>query len=359
MNKYSVIDSNNWKEFERIVTAIHIAETKGAKVVWDETIEGRQFDVTIRFKQGLYSYLTLIECKKYKNPISVDKIDSFVTKSRDANANKAIIISTSGFQSGCLKVAKRHSIELFTLKETVQVPEEFIGSKTPALLIYDICLIFDSEKKSRYNLPDENGKLAYLGEKSLLIIDGKEIDLHSLINQELSLVSIEDNFPIKKSIALEKSLITVPDLFDKKEISAIEFSCNLVELARYKGLPLDHHQIEKIHTVYELFDAVKNEKASIEALNLSLGFDTIMEAGKFYTKPLIGANYFCKEIDNNIAHLFQVESYYYGNLIQAELWQNIIEYQKQYIEILDTNEVERLRKMYEKLQQTEISESNN
>jgi hypothetical protein len=82
----------NWKEFERIVAAIHIDETKGATVVWNEQIKGRQFDVTIRFKQGLYDYLTIIECKKHTSRVSVDKVEAFVTKSRDANANKSIMI---------------------------------------------------------------------------------------------------------------------------------------------------------------------------------------------------------------------------------------------------------------------------
>ncbi|MDJ0568586.1 MAG: restriction endonuclease [Pleurocapsa sp. MO_192.B19] len=341
--------SKNWKEFERIVAAIHIAETKGAKVVWNETIKGRQFDVTIRFKQGLYSYLTLIECKKYKNPISVDKIDSFVTKSRDANASKAIIISSSGFQSGCIEVAKKHDIELLILEESVQVPEELLGSKNNLIWsIYDVCLIFDSGKNNRYILPQENGILPYLAEQSLLIISGQKINLKSLVDKKLSGLSLKEKFPIKNKIDLKRSLITVPDLFEKRKISAIEFYCDLLEVPQYKGLPFDHHQIEKIHTVYELFDVMSNERVSIDALNLRLGFDTVLEADKFYTNPQVGANYFCKDINKDIAKLFLIESYSHGILIQAEFTQNI-KYQKQYVEILDKNEVVRLRKMYEKL----------
>jgi hypothetical protein len=53
----------NWKLFEKIVAAIHHAESRGAKVVWNDKINGRQFDVTVRFLHGLYEYLTVIECK--------------------------------------------------------------------------------------------------------------------------------------------------------------------------------------------------------------------------------------------------------------------------------------------------------
>ncbi len=48
-----------WKKFERLVAAIHSAEQKGASVKWNDAINGRQFDVTIRFKEGFYDYLTV------------------------------------------------------------------------------------------------------------------------------------------------------------------------------------------------------------------------------------------------------------------------------------------------------------
>src|SRR5258705_11463868 len=106
-----------WKKFERVVAAIHVAENVGATVVWNDHINGRQFDVTIRFKFQFYEYLVLIECKNQKFPVKAEDIDAFVTKSRDAGANKAIVVSGSGFQSGAKTIADKHNIELFTLTE--------------------------------------------------------------------------------------------------------------------------------------------------------------------------------------------------------------------------------------------------
>jgi hypothetical protein len=83
-------------------------------------------------------------------------------------------------------------------------------------------------------------------------------------------------------------------------------------------------------------------------LGLPLGFDTIFETGKFYVSPNLGGNYFCKRIDNNIAHLFLVESYAFGILIQVEFTQEI-KYQSRYVEILDPKEIKRLTKMYKKI----------
>ena len=99
-----------WKKFERVVAAIHVAEHSGATVTWNDHINGRQFDVVIRFKFQFYEYLTLIECRDEQRRVEAGDVDAFVTKSRDAGANKAIIVSSSGFQSGAKTIAERHNI---------------------------------------------------------------------------------------------------------------------------------------------------------------------------------------------------------------------------------------------------------
>jgi hypothetical protein len=87
-----------WKHFERLVTAVHQVADQGAEVRWDETIAGRQFDVTIRFRRGLYDYLTVVECKDYEKAVPVEKVEAFVTKAADVQAHQAVMASTSGFQ---------------------------------------------------------------------------------------------------------------------------------------------------------------------------------------------------------------------------------------------------------------------
>src|SRR5438309_627148 len=106
------------KRLERLVAAIHHAESTGANVGWNEVIDGRQFDVTVRFRFGIHSYLTVIECKDYATKVPVEKVDAFVTKARDVRANKAIMISSRGFQSGCSALAERHGIQLLILSES-------------------------------------------------------------------------------------------------------------------------------------------------------------------------------------------------------------------------------------------------
>ncbi len=50
-------DKKSWRRFERIIAAIELATSQGATVVWDEQIDGRQFDVAVRFTNGPHQYL--------------------------------------------------------------------------------------------------------------------------------------------------------------------------------------------------------------------------------------------------------------------------------------------------------------
>lgn len=166
--------TKKWKEFERLVAAIHAAEQQGAVVKWDEEIKGRQFDVTIRFKNGFYEYLTIIECKNYTEPVPAEKVDALVTKSRDVGANKAIMVSSASYQKGAIEVARRHNIQLLSLKTIKETTERALANQlTPSLMIYDF-RFRQNEKKLDFALPEEPGILRYLMRE--ILIKGPNIE---------------------------------------------------------------------------------------------------------------------------------------------------------------------------------------
>ena len=74
---------------ERLVAALHGTAGDDVKVKWNDTINGRQFDVTLRFTKAYCDYLAGIECRDFKSRISVDKVEAFVTKCRDAHISVA------------------------------------------------------------------------------------------------------------------------------------------------------------------------------------------------------------------------------------------------------------------------------
>src|SRR2546428_327826 len=105
-----------WKQFERLVAAIQQALSGAdAAIEWSEGIGGREFDVTVRFSKVAYNYLTVVEAKDYLVPVK--EVEAFVTKGRRAGANKLVVVSSEGFQSGAISVGQAENVDLFVLKE--------------------------------------------------------------------------------------------------------------------------------------------------------------------------------------------------------------------------------------------------
>lgn len=96
-------DRPAWRQFdrkgrkrsglERFVAAIHKLEAGGAEIHWGEKINGREFDVTVRVRDGEQVRLTVIECRDLSKRVSVEAVEAFITKAADANAAHAIMVS--------------------------------------------------------------------------------------------------------------------------------------------------------------------------------------------------------------------------------------------------------------------------
>ncbi|MGH9877186.1 MAG: hypothetical protein ACRD5H_06070, partial [Nitrososphaerales archaeon] len=71
-----------WKKFERLVGAINKTLASGVQVEWNVLIQGRQFDVVMRFIVGAYKYHTVIECRDSINSVPVGDVEAFITKSK-------------------------------------------------------------------------------------------------------------------------------------------------------------------------------------------------------------------------------------------------------------------------------------
>lgn len=268
-----------WKYFERIVAAIHHAESQGGTVVWNDTIQGRQFDVTVRFKFGLHEYLTVIECKKYlTKKIPVEKIDAFATKARDANANKAVVVSSNGYQSSCFDVANRHGIKLLTLNKKINTNvNELIADVTPALSVYDVRLKIANSSKY-YTLEDIGGKLHYLMNNTK-IESGEISQSPNQIIYEWQMTGpnlLTDNVNDINIPFPDNTFANIPNE-DPVQITALHFKCKFIEAFVSKGPFIDNHMRAELNTSYELVDEVGNVTHSINPSDLKIGFDTKLE----------------------------------------------------------------------------------
>lgn len=114
-----------WKRFEKIMHDMHAQlAPAGAIVTPDDRVMGResnterQLDVTIRANVAGYGVFIVIECRDESRPIDVNGVGEFATKLQDVAANKGIMISTSGFTSSAITLAKARGIVTRTYIDT-------------------------------------------------------------------------------------------------------------------------------------------------------------------------------------------------------------------------------------------------
>ena len=95
----------------------------------------------------------LIECKKLKSRIEAKVVRELKQKIESLNANKGIIISTSGFQSGAVEFAHSHNIALW------QIIEGSVLRITNSTKKYDIIDMLRAKHDFLYYVKeyDENG----------------------------------------------------------------------------------------------------------------------------------------------------------------------------------------------------------
>lgn len=69
-----------------------------------------QIDIYWEFKQAGTVYKTAVECKDYKNPVSMEKISAFHSVLEDLGGVVGIFVAKNGFQSGAIELAKQYGI---------------------------------------------------------------------------------------------------------------------------------------------------------------------------------------------------------------------------------------------------------
>ncbi len=116
---------NNGKDLENLVALIQEAlkDSHNTVIYTNAKLPNRggrkrEFDILIETMVSDFSIKIAIECKDYKRPVSVDKIEAFHGKcSRLPDINKKVFVSANGYQADAINAAKDFGIELFRVEE--------------------------------------------------------------------------------------------------------------------------------------------------------------------------------------------------------------------------------------------------
>lgn len=184
----------DWNGFEQLIAKLH--ETGNVTVERDVVLTGRsgaprQIDVLVRHKQGLYEHLVVVECKYWNSAIERLHVDALTTTIREVGADRGVIFSTSGFQSGAIAQAKQDNIELFKVREPTDLEWGAPGRFFDLWLHYISTSVGNLKFPESYAQPNSmpmspalNVKLGFKDAVGTPIqISGKEVTLEGLIEK--------------------------------------------------------------------------------------------------------------------------------------------------------------------------------
>lgn len=347
----------DWKQFEVLVAALHHSSTNGGTVTWDERINGRQFDVTVRFTHAGHDYLTVIECRDQEIAVPVSTVEAFVTKARGVQANKSVVVSSSGYQSGAISVAERENVVLLTAREEYSepaLPDD--AEKIVVANIYDLAVRFTDGRRIQF--PD-GSKLEYLAKKSYIgVATGERESIDAILSawvQQRSLDETEDH-------SLFVSFPEGSAFFDQEgtmhtSVAGLEFRGGYIDAYHSKSSPPLDFQLQQALARKWVLSRVDGTPV-LESFftELSMGLWTDVEEGGYYANPALGFFYRCEEIVGSMVTWFLVESYQHGNLLQAR-FTAATRYNDQYIPVVDKEKLAELDKLYRRVRKREEKEA--
>jgi hypothetical protein len=117
--------------------------------------------------------------------------------------------------------------------------------------------------------------------------------------------------------------------------------------SRAPGVQIDTGGIDPsmIPKAFSFRNVITGENRTLSELDVWMGFDTTIEAGKFYVNPLRSEASYLEEVEGNELQYVIVESYQHGKLFQARVKQTLIG-RIRVVAVNAPDEIRRLRRMY-------------
>jgi len=116
----------NWREYQQETAKFF--RSLGYDVTIEEKLKGargeHKADVVSRFGRHGFKCLWVIECKLWSSNVPKEKVLALQSIIEDVGADKGIILSEKGFQSGCFACAQRTNIFLSSLSELRKTHQE-------------------------------------------------------------------------------------------------------------------------------------------------------------------------------------------------------------------------------------------
>lgn len=164
----------SWKKYQ--IQAAQLFESVGCKAEIEAKVEGvrgkHEVDVYVTFEQYGINCNWVVECKCWNSNVPKEKVLALQAIVDDLGADRGILISKTGFQSGAIRSAQKSNISLTSLEDLREDLAQDVTRRTvdslEASLLHTKNQIFDLSKTEkigeghwRSSYPDGiSGKLA-------------------------------------------------------------------------------------------------------------------------------------------------------------------------------------------------------
>lgn len=198
---------SNWREYQEEVAAFFRRQGCNAEV--EKIVQGvrakHEVDVYVTFHRSGIECTWVVECKLWKSKVPKEKVMALKSIVDDIGADRGIIVSERGFQSGALDAVRDSNITLVTSIQEFEKTASTISSE--AQLIH----IDDGNGPPIYRFPDESkpqhlhkyGNLlisANWGSGTISIIDPKK----RTVIRKIELDSYESKSPVTGERVIRK-----------------------------------------------------------------------------------------------------------------------------------------------------------
>ena len=112
----------NWKEYQN--KTAEVFREAGCKADVEATVEGvrgeHEIDVFVTFEQYGINCSWVIECKYWNTNVPKEKVLALQAIVDDIGADRGVLISKTGFQSGAIRATRKSNITLTSLEDLAE-----------------------------------------------------------------------------------------------------------------------------------------------------------------------------------------------------------------------------------------------
>jgi hypothetical protein len=223
---------SKWRRFEKLVARVQQELAPNALVTHNDKIRGhnsgelRQVDISVKQKVGQYDILIAIDCKDYKVPVNVKRVEEFSGLIEDIQANKGAMVAANGFTETAKRIGEKAGLDLYRLVDAE-------AHDWQAYISIPVLCDFRRIQKYRFIIPNSVASFLPSMDPNEIVVYGldyaQQVTIKDLIQIQWNSGKLPSEPGEHRSIPLTKVITS----FTKDEVFEADIFADIVVERRY------------------------------------------------------------------------------------------------------------------------------